>query len=78
MQKSPKYGNEDSVCLKGYLKSFYLKSINRRSDLIKTCECFQIMHILFCLFITPLYLEFISNFRGFLVPQKQKKENMKI
>ena len=30
------------------------------------------MHIIFCLFITPLYLGFISNFMGFLVHKNKK------
>ena len=74
MQKSPKYGNDDSICLKGYLKAFYLRAINRRSDLVITSACFHIMHILFCLFITPLYLGFISNFMGFLVHKNKKRK----
>ena len=73
MQKSRNYINEDTLCLKGYLKAFYLRTINRRSDLIKACACFHIMHIFFCLFLTPLYLGFISNFMGFVVHKKSKR-----
>ena len=59
MQKTSENNIEETVCLKGYLKSFYLRTINRRSELERTCICFHIMHIIFCLFITPLYLGFI-------------------
>ena len=75
MKKTSQYRNADTICLKGYLKSFYLRTINRRSELIRTFACFHIMHIIFCLFITPLYLGFISNFMGFLVHKNKKKKN---
>ena len=74
MQKISEYRYEDTVCLRGYFKSFYLRAINRRSELIRTCACFHIMHIIFCLFITPLYLGFISNFMGFLVHKNIKRK----
>ena len=73
LQKISQYRNEYTVCLKGYLKSFYLRTINRRSDLVRTCTCFHIMHIIFCLFITPLYLGFISYFMGFIVHKNKKR-----
>ena len=74
MQKSQYNLNEDTICLKGYLKAFYLRAINRRSGLAKTNACFHIMHILFCLFITPLYLGFISNLMGFFVHKNKKRK----
>ena len=74
MQKSQNYINEDTLCLKGYLKAFYLRAINRRSDLVITCACFHIMHIIFCLFITPLYIGFISNLMSFLVHRNKKRK----
>ena len=67
---------QESLCLKGYLKSFYLRTINRRSELQRTNACFHIMHIIFCLFLTPLYLGFISGFIGFIV-HKNKERIMK-
>ena len=74
MQKSSQYGIECTICLKGYLKAFYLRTINRRSDLVITCAYYHIMHIIFCLFITPLYLGFISNIMGFLVHKNKKRK----
>ena len=65
MQKVSEYRYEETLCLKGYLKSFYLRAIYRRSELVRTCALFHIMHIIFCLLITPLYFGFISNFMGF-------------
>jgi hypothetical protein len=73
MQKISEYDNEYTVCLKGYLKSFYLRTINRRSELVRTCACFHIIHIIFCLFITPLYIGFISYFMGFIVHKNKKR-----
>ena len=71
--KISEYNYENTVCLKGYIKSFYLRAINRRSELIGTCACFNIIHIIFCLFFTPLYLGFISNFMGFVVHKNKKR-----
>jgi hypothetical protein len=76
-RKMPKINNvryENTLCLKGYLKSLYLRVINRRSILRRTNACIHIMHIIFCLLMTPFYLGFISNFIGFLV-HKNKKRN---
>ena len=55
----------DSTCLKGYLKSYYLRIIYRRSDIGKVRACYFIIHIFFCLFMTPLYLGFLSHFMIF-------------
>ena len=66
-------GLEFMMCLKGYLKGFYLRFINRRSELERTCKCFHIMHIIFCLFFTSLYIGCISHFIGLMVhPNKAK------
>ena len=76
MQKLSEYRFEDTVCLRGCLKAFYLRAIYRRSDLIVTYPLFNIIHIIFCLFITPLYLGYISHFMGFII-HKNKKRIMK-
>ena len=68
-------GLDIMMCLKGYLKGFYLRFINRRSELIRTCACFHIMHIIFCLFFTSLYVGFISHFIGLNVHLNKTKEN---
>ena len=63
-----------SLCLQGYLKAFYLRIIYRRIGVERTNLCYYIMHILFCLFITPLYIGFLSNFIGlFINPNKNRK-----
>ena len=73
MQKLSEYRFEDTVCLRGCLKAFYLRAIYRRSNLIVTNVLLHIIHIIFCLFITPLYLGYISHFMGFII-HKNKKE----
>ena len=64
----------DTICLKGCLKSFYLRVINSRSDLKRTCAWFHILHIIFCLFMTPIYLGFISYFMGFIMHKNKEKK----
>ena len=66
----------DSTCLKGYLKAFYLRIIYRRSSYERTNACYFIMHIIICLFITPLYIGFLSNLVGLIIhPKKIRKVN---
>ena len=65
-----------SLCLKGYLKAFYLRTIYRRSELDKTYSLFHLMHIIFCLFITPLYIGFLSHLLGLNVhPNKNRTKD---
>ena len=72
--KFSEYYYDDTTCLRGYLKGYYLRFIYRRSELIRTCACFNIMHIIFCLFFTSLYMGFLSHFIGLMVhPNKKKK-----
>jgi len=66
-----------SICLKGYLKAFYLRIIYRRSLIERTNICFYIMHIILCLFMTPLYLGFLSNVLGLMIhPNKNRKNEV--
>ena len=67
----------ENVCLKGYLKGLYLRFINRRSELVVTIFLFYIMHIIFCLFFTPLFLGFISNFMGLIIHPNKKRETIR-
>jgi len=62
---------ELSTCLQGYLKAFYQRIIYRRSSQGRTNVYYFIIHIIICLFMTPLYLGFISNFCGLLRHQKK-------
>ena len=65
-----------STCLKGYLKAFYLRIIYRRSSFERTNACYFLMHIILCLFLTPLYLGFLSNFIGLIThPNKNSKDD---
>ena len=47
---------------------------NRRSELERTCASFHIIHIIFCLFITPIYLGFISYFMCFILNKNKEKK----
>jgi len=68
---------DTTICLKGFMKIFYLRIIYRRSDYERTKICFQIMHIFFCLFMTPLYLGFLSNLLGLYVhPNKNRRDDI--
>ena len=74
--KRRKYNTNDkdeTTCLKGYLKGLYLRIINRRSEIIAAEALFNIMHIIFCLFFTPLFLGFLSNFIGFITHPNKKR-----
>ena len=60
--------------MKGYLKAFYLRIIYRRALIERTNACFFIIHIILCLFLTPLYLGFLSNLIGLIThPNKNTK-----
>lgn len=60
-----------SLCFKGYLKGIFVRTI-RKSELIRALICFNIMDILFCLFMAPLYIGFISYCMGFMMHQNKK------
>ena len=73
-------GNDFSTCLKGYIKCLYLRIIYQRTNIYefdKSYMClYYILHILFCLFLTPLYIGFLSFLIGLIVHQnKNRKEN---
>ena len=73
LRQKNRYNKDDSTCLKGYLKGLYLRIINRRSEIIVAEALFNIMHIIFCLFFTPLFLGFISNFMGLIIHPNKKR-----
>lgn len=69
--------NEDdfSVCPKAYLKLLYLRIIYKRSELGIGNYLFYFIHILVCLFLTPLMLGIISNMIGLICHKKKTKNN---
>ena len=67
------YRDNETVCLKGYIKGLYLRIINRRSELVNTCFLFHIMHIIFCLCFTPLFIVFISHYIGLIIHRNKKR-----
>ena len=59
-----------TICLKGFLKVFYLRIIYRRSQFQRAKISYKIMHIILCLFINKdhlLYHLIYSIIRGFLM-----------
>ena len=73
-----KYLNDNdiaSACPKAYLKLFYLRIIYKRSELCVGNYLFYIIHILVCLFLTPLILGIISNMIGLSCHKKKTKRN---
>ena len=70
--------SDHTICIKGYFKLFYLRAIYRRSELIRTIPLFYILHIIFCLFLTPLYIGFISNAMGLIIHPRKKRNGDKL
>ena len=73
-------GNDFSTCLKGYTKCLYLRIIYQRTNINgfnkSNMWLYYILHILFCLFLTPIYIGFLSFIIGLIVHQnKNRKEN---
>ena len=60
-----------TLCLKGYIKLLYLRIKYRRSDILGFNAFIVIIHALFCLLFTPLYLGFLSNITGLCVHSKR-------
>ena len=66
--------NEDySTCLKGFLITCYLRAFNEGTDIIVHEPILFILHIIFSLLFTPLYIGFIFNMLGFLMHQKKSR-----
>lgn len=61
-----------TLCLKGYIKLWYLRTKYRRSGIMGFNIFIVIIHVLFCLLFTPLYLGFLSNITGFCVHSNRK------
>ena len=62
---------EDTLCLKGYIKLLYLRIKYRRTCITSFNILYAIIHILFCLLFTPLYLGFLSYITGLCVHSKR-------
>ena len=45
------YIGDDTICIKGFLKGLYLRTIFKRSELVGFNRLFQIIHIILCLFL---------------------------
>jgi len=72
--KKARYKNDNSVCLKGYIKLFYLRTIYRRSYLWFPEIYHYIMHVFICLFLTPFIIGLISNFMGLVYHTNKKRK----
>jgi len=65
--------DNETICLRGYLKGLYLRIINRRSELVIAYFFDYILHVLFCLLFTPLFIGFISNYMGLIIHRNKKR-----
>ena len=59
------YDCDNSTCLKGYWKLWWLRAKNCRSGLAESFFTYYITHIILCIFFTPLLLGFITFYIGF-------------
>lgn len=66
------YENEETVCLKGFLILFYHRVIDQRSSNSNYSPILYFLHILVCLFITPIYLGMIFTYIGFAVHKNKR------
>ena len=66
-------GDEYSACLIGFLKINYLRLLKESTKIIYNKSIFFILHIIFSLFFTPLYIGYIFNMLGFLSHPNIKK-----
>ena len=66
-------GDEYSACLIGFLKINYLRLLKESTKIIHNKSIFFILHIIFSLFFTPLYIGYIFNMLGFLSHPNIKK-----
>ena len=57
---------EYSACLIGFLKINYLRFFKESTKIINNDPILYILHIIFSLFFTPLYIGYIFNMLGFL------------
>jgi len=64
---------EDSTCLMGFLKINYLRLLKESTVIMSDDTILYVIHIIFSLFFTPLYIGFIFNMLGFLSHPNLKK-----
>ena len=76
--RKPLDNNDYSICLKGFLILLYYRIKDRRSGNTRFGPLLCFYHIIFCLFLTPIYLGVISFCLGFLVHRKRTKYFLKL
>lgn len=69
----PLHRDEKTTCFKGYLKLMYYRIKDRRSDFDNFGKFLYFIHIMVCLFLTPVYLTIISCYLGFTVHRKRRQ-----
>ena len=62
---------DHSLCLKGFLILLYYRIKDRRSDNVHYRPLLYFIHIIACLFLTPIYLGIISSYLGFMLHRKR-------
>ena len=61
--------NDESLCLKGYFKLLYIRTIYRRAGRLAEWEVLNIICSILCILFTPCYLGLVSNIIGLQVHQ---------
>ena len=73
------YNDKDSVCLKGYFKLLYLRSLNGRSFLDGSNAVINIIFIIFFLLFTPFYIGCVFSYIWMNPhPKKNNKGNLEL
>ena len=65
---------EGTLCLEGYLKLLYIRTINRRSGLTNSSILINIIYIISTLLFTPMLLGCLSFILGFSAHTKKKED----
>ena len=71
-QRFNKYHGDETLCIKGYLKLFYLRIIYRRSELIRTHPIFHYFTYYFLSNYNPFIFRFYFKFNGIYVSPKKR------
>ena len=65
-RKHPLTANDYSTCLKGFLIVCYLRVVHENINIYRHIPLILILHVIFSLLFTPLYIGYIFNMLGFL------------
>lgn len=76
--RKPIYEEDDSTCFEGFFKIIYLRVIYDRTYMYEVNYLFYIIHILFFIFLTPLFALFITVYLGYIYHPNIKHQDEKL